>query len=514
MSTIWTSDKKALYPALDKDLSKEVVVVGGGIAGYLTAFRLSEQGKDVAVLEARELFSGTTNKTTAHIDALQTLLYSTLSKKSLNKARLYFDSQASAVDEYEKLINKYNIDCEFVRHKSYIIANSCDKKFLKEAKALKKMGVDVTLERSASFDGLEPNKESLDNDAQPKYPLLSEKKAIIFVPSMAAFDPILFLKGLPVNFEIYENTRVTDVDFSKKQLKANGYTITADKIVIATNFPIINFPGWYFVRMYRSTSYAIAAKCKHSLEGIYQSVSESGVTFRSYKDYLIVGGLDHKTGRQDDEKKFQKLYQKAQEIMPCDQMTHYWSANDCITFDNVPFVGHYSKKSKDIYVITGFNKYGMANAMTASMLVCNYIAKNSVQSNQKILEKTTCLFESVEKYKKLFTPQRYTSIFGFLRNFLSVAKNLLIMPLTLPLKSWKSIKKGEGAIAMYKGRKKAVYIDEQGNPHICGPLCAHLKCQLKFNKIEKTWDCPCHGSRFDIDGNLLVGPSVKNLKKD
>ncbi len=476
MKSVWLTEKNVnQYPKINKSCTKNIVVVGGGIAGYLTAFNLSQKGHEVTLIEAQNLFNGTTGFTTAHIDALHSLFYKDLQKMSTDKARLYYWSQKNAIDDYESLIKKYNIQCDFKRVDSFILAQQQDvQKLKKEYEALKAIGEHPDFFVSTDIFG--------------------ENMCALKVPFMAIFDPIKFLRALPVNFEIFENSRITDVDFNNKILYCGKIAIKANKIIIATNYPIINVPGWYFLRMYKSTSYAVSVKSKTELTKIYQSTSESGITLRSNNDQLIVGGLDHRTGRVDDTTKYQTLLKKVQTIEQNASITHHWSANDCVTFDGIPFIGYYSKKSKDIYVITGFSKYGMANALTASKVISDLIEKKP------------------NKYQKLFSPSRTTPLFVFLKNLLSVVSNLVIMPLILPFKSYKSLKKGEGRIVMYFGSKRAVYKDEKGKYHVCQALCAHLKCQLKFNMVDKTWDCPCHGSRFDIDGNLLVGPSVKSLK--
>jgi len=474
MNAVWEKEIKTSYPRLTQPIKKEIVIVGGGIAGFLTACRLSEAGHDVALLEANRLFSGTTGHTTAHLDALQTTLYTKLKMRSKKKAKLYYESQVESIKEYEAIINKHAIECDFKKEDSYILSDKLDCKLKKEAKALKSFGADVTLyERGEKF---------ID-------------KAAIKVPGMASFDPLKFLASLPVNFDIYENTRVTSCDFKRKIVYAGEIEVKAEKIIIATNFPIVNFPGLYFLRMYKSTSYAAAVSRAKKLEGLYQDVSESGYTLRNLDDKAIVGGLDHRTGRLDDDKKYEKLSRKAKIISDNGTITHMWSSNDCITFDALPFVGRYGMRTKDVYVITGFNKYGMANAMTASRLIRNLIDNRP------------------DRYKNLFKPQRITCVFNFFRNFLCVLKNLVLLPLLPSFKCASKLKSGDGAIVMLGAKKRAVYKDENGNLHVLRAYCPHLKCLLTFNKVDKTWDCPCHGSRFDIDGNIISEPAVNNLKK-
>lgn len=477
MDSIWTKVNKQKNTELNENIKRDIVVVGGGIAGYLTAYRLAESGKNVTLIEAETLFSGVTKNTTAHLEALQGYTCGNLAKKSLDKARLFFLSQIEAIDEYEKLIEKYKIDCEFKRVDSYIYAEENDNELREEFNILKSIGADA---------------EYLD---APE--LLGKKmNAAVKLSNQAIFEPVKFLSALPVNFEIYENTRIKDVDFDNRILYTEKAEIRAEKIVIATNFPIINFPGWYFLRMYKSHSYAVAIDKASDIGGIYQSDSENGITFRNYGDKLIVGGLDHRSGRPNISGKYERLFEEGKTLTSNGECTHKWTANDCITFDYLPYIGYYSKNSKDIYVITGFNKWGIANAMAASMLTADMI--NGIDN----------------KYEKLYSPQRKISgLFSYFINMLCTVKNLVIKPILPPVKCYKNLKNGEGSIVFYKWKKKAVYKDEQGALHICQPLCAHLKCQLEFNPDAKTWDCPCHGSVYDVDGNIITAPTVKNLEK-
>ncbi|MDD4839937.1 MAG: FAD-dependent oxidoreductase [Clostridia bacterium] len=476
MNSIWIDVKESSEKQLDSNIKREIVVVGGGIAGFLTAFRLAESGKKVTLIEAETLFSGVTHNTTAHIEALQDLIYSELIATSFENAKLFFDSQQDAISEYEKLVAKYNIDCNFKKVDSCLYAESEDSFLENEFQALKDIGSNAEYLHSPTILG-------------------RTVLGAIRLPNQAMFEPIKFLSSLPQNFEIIENNRVLDINFNKRIVYTSNAEIQAGKLVIATNFPIINFPGWYFLKMYKSTSYAISIDKSSDINGMYQSDPENGLTFRNYKDKLIVGGLDHRTGRDDKIGKFDRLYENGKKLTENGDSTHSWSTNDCITFDNLPYIGYYSKKSKDVFVISGFNKWGMANAMIGSMLISDMI--NGIEN----------------KYEKLFSPQRkkhgYLSMF---KNMLCTMKNLLIVPILPPFKSSKSLKNDEGAIVFHKGLKKAVYRDAEGNLHICRAFCAHLGCQLNFNCNSKTWDCPCHGSRFDIDGNIICAPTVKDIK--
>lgn len=330
---------------------------------------------------------------------------------------------------------------------------------------------------------------------KPELPV-GEAISAFKLKNMAVFDPIKFLNGLPVNFEIIEDTRIVDIDFKNKILFTRNEKIKANKIIVATNFPFVNFHGWYFLKMYKSQSYAVAIDKAQDIKGAYLNSDESGLTFRNHIGSVIVGGYDHRSGRPYKAENFERLYEKGKHLTNEGKRTHSWSANDCITFDYLPYVGYYSKCSKDVYVITGFNKLGMAKAMASSMLICDMI--NDIPN----------------KYKKICDPLRKGQCnCDFFKNLLCTIKNLLIMPFIPPFKCARSLKLNEGKIVFYRGVKSAVYRDEEGKLHALSPYCAHLGCQLKFNPDAKTWDCPCHGSRFDIHGNIITAPTTKEQEK-
>lgn len=475
MNSIWKTYNSENSQSLKDNLERDIVVVGGGIAGFLTAYQLSEKGQKVTLIEANTMFSGVTKNTTAHIEALQGIKYSDFSDRLT--AKLYFESQLEAIKLYEDLINKYNIDCDFKRLDSYLYSLFDKKNVQKEYEILNNIGADVEY-----FEDIT---------------LLKQKvTAAIKLHDQASVEPIKLLSGIPIKFEVYENTRIIKIDYKEKFLYTEKYRIKAERIIIATNFPIIDIPGWYFLRMYKSNSYAISINSAENINGLYQDDVESGYTYRNYNDNLILGGLDHRTGRLDKTNIYQTLKEKAAEIDLAGEVTHYWSTNDCITFDGLPYIGYYSKCSRDVYIITGFNKWGLANAMIGSVVLSDMLTGKE------------------NKYEKLFSPQRKMPFsFDIIVNLLCVIKSLVIKPLLPPLKCYKKLKSGEGDIVMYHFKKRAVYKDENGEYHVCRALCAHLKCQLQFNPVDKTWDCPCHGSRYDIDGNLITAPTVKNLEK-
>lgn len=290
MKSVWIETKQKKFgKPLTSDIHRDIVIVGGGIAGVLTAYFLTEQGKNVTLVEAEQIFSGVTHNTTAHITAQQGYIYSELAKSnSLEFARLYYQSQMQAIKDFENLIKKLKIDCDFERVNDYLFTIKQPKKLKDLYKTLIKIGADVQY-----FE----NKEILG------FPV----KAAIQMRNQAMFHPIKFLNGLKLDFEIFENTRILDVDLNNKILYTENYKITADKIIIATNYPIINLSDAYFLKLYKSQSYAVITNQIKNIKGMYQGDLENGLTFRNLQDSIIIGGLDHRTGRVDSEYKFEQL---------------------------------------------------------------------------------------------------------------------------------------------------------------------------------------------------------------
>lgn len=476
MKSIWMDQSpKSFGNKLDKDIKRDIVIVGGGLAGVLTAYKLSKLGRKVTLVEANTLFSGVTQYTTAHITANQGYVYTDLPYKT---AELYFKSQSQAIKEYENIINQNNIECDFVKTNDYLFTIKQGKKLTKLYRRLIKFGAKVKYTQNSELIGI-------------------KTKGYTAMANQAMFNPIKFLNGLDLSgVEIFENTRVVEIDTNKKILFTKQNNITADKIIIATNYPIVNIRGLYFIKLYKSQSYAVAVKNPKKINGLYQSDIENGLTFRNYKDSVIIGGYDHRSGRIDSNDKLEKLRKDAKTYFNNDAISHYWSANDCITYDGVPLVGSINKKHHDVYVITGFNKWGITNSMISSTIITDKIE------------------EKENEFSEIFSPSRVNfSLGAFLVNLWVTVISLMFKPLMPVFKSSKKLKNGEGDIISCEG-KKAVYKDDEGKLHINSPLCKHLGCALSFNPNTNTWDCPCHGSRYDIDGNIITAPAVFELDND
>jgi glycine/D-amino acid oxidase-like deaminating enzyme/nitrite reductase/ring-hydroxylating ferredoxin subunit len=478
MNSIWKETfnaKETLTKRLTENIKRDIVVVGGGIAGILTAYQLTKRGESVTLIESGKILCGVTPNTTAHITAQQGTIFSDLASKSLKQAQNYYESQKQAIDEYENIIRRENIDCDFQRVDDHLFTMEDSEELKNLVKILKKMGVKCEFKENQKILGFTP-------------------KGVIIAHDQAIFHPLKFLYKLNKTFEIFENTRILKIDMKKKILYTDNFQIQANKIIIATNYPIGKVKGAYYLKLYKSQSYCIATKEAEDIAGTYQSNLENGLTFRSYGKQVIIGGLDHRSGRVNQPNKFDRLKSLAKKYFNAD--TEYiWNANDVVTYDGLPIIGRYSRKYKDVYIITGFNKWGMTNAMASSLLIADLITGKE------------------NRYQELFSPQRINfNLGGFISNLGNSLKNLIVNHLTPSIKCYKKLKPNTGDIVRYKGRKQAVYKDSEGNLHVCNPHCTHLGCQLSFNSDTKTWDCPCHGSRFEIDGKVITAPTVKDLE--
>lgn len=479
MKSIWEESLKIKDGReLAENITRDIVIVGGGIAGTLAAYMLSTRGKTVTLIEAQNLFNGVTSKTTAHITANQGYIYLDLyNKQSPVAAKLYLQSQFDAIEMYKTIINELKIDCDFLICDDVLFTTEKQKKLKQLYNILDYFGAPVNYCRSENLFGI-------------------KTEGSIVMQKQAMFNPIKFLNALPKKYEIFENTRIIDIDLKNKMLFTENHKIKANKIIIATNYPIVNVRGGYFLKLYKSQSYAVYTDSDYNLNALYQSDTDSGFTFRNYNNGVIIGGLDHRTGKADNNSKFDRLQNAAKEYFNINKISNFWCANDVITFDGLPIVGKFSNWHKDIYIITGFNKWGMANSMISAALIADTITGAG------------------NKYKNLFSPQRKIfAPFALLTNLGTAVFNLIIKPILPVFKSSKNIKTDSGDIVVINGKKVAAYKNQKGELSTCKPYCPHLGCQLNFNDNSKTWDCPCHGSRFDADGKIITAPTVKNMRR-
>lgn len=472
--SVWQGETKK-YQGLEKDIDCDIAVIGGGIAGYLTAFKLAEAGRKVTLLEANRLFSGTTGRTTAKISVNQGSVYAELSARyGQSAAKLYYCAQEEGKREYAELVERHHIECDWMETDSYVFSEDGGSNLENVFEVLRGIGAECEM----AYE-LPPFRGACALKMKGEY----------------LFDPLKFLSALPVSFEIYESTRAVKVDTKRKLIQTDKATVRADKIIIATHYPIVNSRGGYFMKLRQSMSYTVAVREKCT-ENMYLNEREDGLSVRPYAEGTLFGGGDHRTGRIESERHFDRLKERAKSLFGADAVTHCWCAEDVMTFDGMPMAGRYSKNTADVYVVTGFNKWGMTNAMVCASVLTDAILKRK------------------NAYAEIFSPQRHIkkSFGDFTSNAMTNAKGIILGYFGVSFKTAADVPAGSGMIVFYNGKRRAVYRDLEGNLHAIGCMCPHMHCELAWNGNTNTWDCPCHGSRFDIYGNILSEPAVKACK--
>lgn len=481
METMWKEKSKSVWSRtedlphrepLPGDLTVKAAVIGAGMAGILTAYLLKKQGVNVIVLEADRVASGQTKNTTAKITSQHGMIYRKLAETAgEQKARLYAAANESAIDAFEKIIKDENIECGFERLPAYLYTVHKDR------------AAELKLEaHTAAALGIRASYTEVKD-------LPFKTAGAVCFENQAQFHPLKFIQALSEKLTVYEKTRVIKV--KNHVLYTNKGTVTAEHIIFATHYPFINFPGFYFARLHQDRSYVLGLSGAKRLNGMYHSADQNGLSLRWDGDTLLLGGGGHRTGKARPGGQYERLKAAVKQYYPGCKVTARWSAQDCMPHDDLPFIGEYSMLRPFWYVATGFKKWGMTSSMLSAM----------------ILRDKICGMEN--PYESLFRPQRWLPP-AFFKNFLTdireSTKGLMLGAFHFPLEE-KRLLNGHAGIIRIGLRRYACYKDNSGTLHKISARCPHLGCELKWNPSEKTWDCPCHGSRFDYDGRLIDNPA-------
>lgn len=431
MNSLWSvTVQKPKFPSLVKDRTTEVLIIGGGLAGILCAYYLHQAKVPYILVEGKTIGDGITKNTTAKITSQHGIIYHNMMKQfGFEKAQMYYQANEEAIKRYRQLSQQFEYD--FEEKSAFVYSLSDREKIEQELNALLKIGADAKY--------------------RTQLPLPFAIVGAIQLDHQAQFHPLKFLYSIATGLNIYENTYVDKI-VGNKAITKHG-VIIAKKIIVATHFPILNTHGSYFIKMYQHRSYTIALTGAPQIDGMFVDEAKNGMSFRNYKEYLIVGGGDHRTGKKggcyEELREFSKRYYKeAKEV-------YSWATQDCMTLDDIPYIGKYSKHTPNLFVATGFKKWGMTSSMVAAMILSDL-----VQGKENA-------------YASVFSPSR------------SILHPQLFVNLF------------ESTIGLLTPKKRR---------------CTHLGCALHWNPVEHTWDCSCHGSRFDKNGRLIDNPAKKDAK--
>lgn len=461
MNSYWNENKETReYPKLNQNIEAEVAIIGGGITGVQIAYYLVNRGIKAVVLEKDKICSSTTGGSTGKITSQHGLIYKYL--KDLNGkeyAQKYYKANEEGKENIIKIINKEKIDCDLERKNAYVFTE-----VEKEVQSIKQ-----EIEYTKKLD--------IDSEFVSKIDLPIDIYGAIKFENQAQFDPVKYVYGLTKSIiknggEIYENSKV--IETVEADGRYNIYTkegmVRAKNLVIATRYPVIKFPGYYFLKMYQSTSYAVLADTHTELnfDGYYINQETPTLSFRTVKDgnknLLLAVGYDYKTGTEIVGNPFEYLKARIKNMYPEAEILKSWTAEDCISLDKIPYIGDFSDIMDNCYVATGFNKWGITSSNIAAKIITDKILGNE------------------NEYADIFESSR-----------LGIIKNK------------------DEMMNMLKEAGEGLIIERiKGKP---APTCTHLGCKLSWNPLEEIWECSCHGSKFSKRGFVIEGPAVKDLEE-
>lgn len=492
LKSIWIHTVQApSFSHLTSNQETDIVVIGAGITGITTAYLLSKKGKKVILLESDKVGSGVTAFSTGHLTASLDADYSFIASKiSKDAARQVAASMHLAIDQVEKICHEENIDCDFIRLSAfqYTEDDSQVKEVEEEAKASKEAGLDIHL------------------DGQTPLPFPTKK--MFEIKNQAEFNALKYIYGLAECFvrnggTIYEGTHVTDVDDSEPCVVTTkeGWKIRANHVVLATHTPIQFNITQAEMLPYRSYSIAVQLVGKQIPKGLYWDMLQHYHYIRTYEQdgesYLIVGGEDHKVGADnfDENEAFERLEKYTRERFDVLKVTHRWSAQHFESADGLPYIGK-SPFGRNKYIATGFSGDGLTFGTVSAMLLTGLLTDVS-HAWAKLYSPARA---NIQASARDWADENLTTLYRFVKDRLTTdAGEVVEVPL------------GEGRIIHMKGQQVAVYRDEYDQVHAHSAVCTHMHCIVQWNDSEKSWDCPCHGARFDALGNVITGPAVRAL---
>jgi len=488
-----STDFQDLSP-LTKDKKVDITIIGGGISGITTAYLLVNEGFKVAVIEADKILHGTTGHTTAKVTVQHGLIYDELIQNmGKETAELYYQSNNNGLNFIKNMVMSQNIDCDFSGQDAYIYTKSDQyvNKLSKEYNAYEKLGI-----RGSLLDTI---------------PIEIPMKKAIVIKNQAQFHPLKYLyhltrKVIDKGGLIYEHTVAVDIEEGDHPvvITKTGQKISSNYVIIASHFPFYAIRGLFFSRMYVKRSYVLGVKTKSEFPGgMYINAENPTRSLRlteiDGENLVLISGESHKVGQGKSEiLHYKALMEFGEETLGLNKIKYRWSTQDLITLDKVPYVGYLTSNHQNVFVATGYRKWGMTNSTAAALLLKDLILKKE------------------NPFQELYSPSRFymdPSLKKFFSINMDVAKHLIKGKFEIIEKNPSDLEKDEGSVVTINGKRAGAYRDHQGDIHLVDTTCTHLGCELEWNDAERTWDCPCHGSRYSIHGEVIEGPTEKPLDK-
>lgn len=488
-NSIW---EKNPYPKqfekLNDHIKTDLLIIGAGMAGLSVAYEMQPYTTNITIVDENRIYQGTTSSTTAKVTYQHGFIYHNLIKTiGLNKAKEYYNFNNEGLKRTQEIIEKEKIDCDFQLINGYLYAlKECEEANVDlEYQAYQKIGIPCEITNI--------------NEKITKYKALK-------TPNQANFNISKYMEGLTNillsnNVKIYEDTRIVDVNFDVETYAKtiDNFTILAKNIIICSHYPIYKSFNFYFTKMMPKFSYSIVSEPVNlDLEdaNYINTTSNPTIAIRYIKQddnlLLNISGATH------DAKKFKQTLGQINQLKAFGEnhfgITEYpytWCNQDYTTADYVPLVG---RLKDSIYLATSYNKWGMAASTASAIVIKDLIQKNT------------------SEFSDLLKPTRFTCTKKFFKynfNMIFTYFKTKKVPKTYVL----NIPANTGKVVKLKSKHVGIYKDENSKLHIVDAMCPHLKCVLRFNTLEKTYDCKCHGSRFTYEGKLIDGPSKRDLKQ-
>jgi glycine/D-amino acid oxidase-like deaminating enzyme/nitrite reductase/ring-hydroxylating ferredoxin subunit len=471
----------------------DVIVVGGGITGCTTALELARAGVKCTLVEAHTLGFGTTGGTTAHLNTILDHTYPEIEDNfGKDESRLLADGLEHALQYVEKNVSSLSIDCGHAWKDGYIFSQN-----EKETDQLKKIF-------EASL------RAGIEVEWSNALPIGSPHEKVMRIKGQAQFHPLRYINALAGEFvrlggTLIENCRLEKIDTGDTIVAhTSREEIRAKQLIYATHIP----PGINLLHFrcapYRSYAIAVELASGNYPDALVYDMKDPYHYYRTQeidgKKWLIVGGEDHKTGHQEKtDRCLEALITHARQLFSISNVGHQWSSQFFETTDGLPYIGTLPGNADNVMVATGFSGNGITLGTLAGIVLSERIAKGE------------------SRFTDLFSPGRLSPVAGFtdfVKENADVIGHMISKPfLAEKIEGLSEITNGEGRLVKHEGDQLAIYKDEAGSIHALNPTCPHAKCTVKWNSAERSWDCPCHGSRFSVDGELLTGPSTHDLKK-